>query len=189
MRTIKIKDLPYDFVVFNTIGDGSCLIHSILYCFNKTYRKENILGRKKIAYELRKSLADVLEEKREDGKTYYEILSRGEIKELSNFHPKLKLNLMQHHLKSHNWIDIFFVELISDQLEIDILFYDENKKEFYQTGDLEIYHKNRNTILINYQDDYHFEAMGINLDKIRTFFDPNCHIIKEIKEKFYLKGN
>lgn len=189
MRTIKIKDLPYDFVIFDTIGDGSCLIHSVLYCFNKSYRNEDTRGRKKIAYELRKNLSDVLGEKRKDGKTYYEILSRGEIKELSNFHSKLKLNSMKAHLNSHSWLDIFFVELISEQLEIDILFYDESKQQFYQTGDLEIYHKNRNTVLINYQDEYHFEAMGIKLDKIRTFFDPSCHIIKNIKEKFYLKGN
>lgn len=188
MKTFKINNLPYEFIKFDTIGDGSCLIHSVLYCFNKTYRKENTRGRLKIAYELRKNLSDVLEEKREDGKTYYEILSRGEIKELSNFQPRLKLEFMKQYLKSHRWMDIFFLELLSDQLNLDILFYDESKQEFYQTGDLEIYHKNRNTILINYQNEYHFEAMGVKLGENYTVFSPDCDIIKDIKKEYYVKG-
>ena len=188
MKTFRIKNLPYEFVKFDTIGDGSCLIHSILYCFNKTYRQENTAGKMKIAYELRKNLADVLEEKREDSKTYYEILSRGEIKELSNFHPRLKKDFMKKYLKSHHWMDIFFLELISEQLNIDILFYDENRKEFYQTGDLEMYHKNRNTVLINYQNEAHFEAMGVKLSELYTLFSPECDIIKNIKKEYYLKG-
>ena len=94
---------------------------------------------------------------------------------------------MSAYLKSRKWLDIFYLELISDHLEIDIIIYDEYAKKFYKTGDLEIYHKGRNTVIINYQSETHFEAMGIKLDKIRTFFKSDCPIIKEIKEELSQK--
>ena len=185
MREIKIKGLPYKFYTFDTIGDGSCFLHGVMYCFNLSYRKASPGERIKMVSQLRKNLSNVLEEKRKDGKTYYEILSRGEIKELSKIHPKLKLNHMQNYLNSRHWIDIFYLELISDQLNIDILIYDEYRKNFYRTGDDEIYIKGRETILLNYQDGMHFEAVGVKLDKIRTFFSSDSSIIKKIKKIYY----
>ena len=38
-RKFKIENLPYHFVTIDTIGDGSCLLHSVLYSFNNKYRK------------------------------------------------------------------------------------------------------------------------------------------------------
>ena len=184
-REIKIKDLSYNFVVFDTIGDGSCFLHSVLTCFNKQYRKSDIKERQKIVDQLRRDLADVLYEKNKEDKTYYEILSRGQITELSKFMKRMRQDVMSHYLKTRRWLDIFYLEMISDHLNIDIIIYDEINKNFYNTGDLEIYHKGRNTVFINYQSELHFEAMGIKLDKIRTFFDSKCPIIKEIKDKYY----
>lgn len=188
MRELKIENLPHTFVIFDTIGDGSCFLHSILMCFNKKYRKSNIKERQGIVDQLRRDLADVLYEKNEEDKTYYEILSRGEITELSKFIARMKQDVMSHYLKTRRWLDIFYLEMISNHLDIDIIIYDEFDKKFYNTGDLEIYHKGRNTIFINYQREAHFEAMGIKLDKIRTFFDSECSIVKEIKQKFYKKS-
>lgn len=187
MRELKIENLPYTFVIFDTIGDGSCFLHSVLMCFNKKYRKSKINERQQIVDKLRRDLADVLYEKNKNGKTYYEILSRGEITELGKFMDRMKQDVMSHYLKSRRWLDIFYLEMISDHLDIDIIIYDEFDKKFYNTGDLEIYHRGRNTIFINYQREAHFEAMGVKLDKIRTFFDSECYIVKEIKEKFYKK--
>lgn len=187
MREIKIKDLPYTFVVFDTIGDGSCFLHAVLMCFNKKYRRSKIKERQQIVDKLRMDLADVLYEKNEENKTYYEILSRGEITELSKFMKRLDIDIMSRYLKSRNWLDIFYLEMISDHLDIDIIIYDEQDKNFYNTGDLELYHKGRNTVIINYQREAHFEAMGIRLDKIRTFFDSECSVIKEIKQKINKK--
>ena len=106
---------------------------------------------------------------------------------MSKVFRRLEIKNMSNYLKSRMWLDIFYLEMISDHLDIDIMIYDEYDKKFYNTGDLEIYHKNRNTVIINYQREAHFEAMGIKLDKIRTFFDSDCSIIREIKEKFYKK--
>ena len=188
MRELKIENLPHTFVIFDTIGDGSCFLHSILMCFNKQYRKSSISERQKIVDKLRTDLGDVLYEKNKDGKSYYEILSRGEITELSKFMDRMKQDVMSRYLKSRRWLDIFYLEMISNHLDIDIIIYDEFDKNFYNTGDIEAYHKGRNTIFINYQREAHFEAMGIKLDKIRTFFNSECSIVKEIKEKFYKKS-
>ena len=68
----------------------------------------------------------------------------------------------------------------------DILIYDQYRGTFYQTGDNQAYIKGRNTIFINYQNEMHFEAMGVKLDRVVTFFDTNCSIIKEVKDKYYL---
>lgn len=187
MRELKIKNLPYTFVIFDTIGDGSCFLHSILMCFNKKYRKSKISERQRIIDQLRSDLGDVLYEKNREGKTYYEILSRGEISEISKFMERMKQDVMSNYLKSRKWLDIFYLEMISNHLDIDIIIYDQYEEKFYNTGDLEAYHKDRNTVIINYQKEAHFEAMGIKLDKIRTFFDKDCPIVKEIKEKFYKK--
>ena len=185
MKSLKIENLPYDFVILSTIGDGSCFLHSVLLSFNEEYRRENNSKRRKIVYKLRKDLSNVLEEK-EDEKSYYENLSRGEIKELSSTLPGLELKNMKKYLNSHNWLDMYYLELISNQLDIDILIYNQQSKKFYITGDEEIYHKGRNTILINYIQDCHFETIGVKINgEVKTFFTPDCEIIQDIKNKYY----
>ena len=184
MKKLKIKNLPYDFVILSTIGDGSCFLHSVLLAFNKKYIESDNKERKKIVYKLRKDLSKVLEEKEND-KSYYENLSRGEIEELSLALPDLKIDKMKKYLNSHNWINIFYLELISNQLNIDILIYNQRSKKFYTTGDEEIYHRGRNTIILNYIENFHFETIGINLGETKTLFTFDCKIIQDIKKKYY----
>lgn len=186
MKKIKIKELPYDFVVLNTIGEGSCLLHSILQGFNKTYLHSSNTERRKIVKNLRFYLSKVLDEK-EKKSTYYNNLSRGEIGEISKFVPSLKKENMEKYLNSYNWLDQRFLELISNQLNIDILIYDQYKNNFYITGDNEIYLKGRNTVLINYLSETHFETMGVINNKINTFFSPDSPVILDIKNNFYKK--
>ena len=63
MNHFTIKGLEDKFVSFNTIGDGSCLLHSILFCFNKKYRNLNPREKQIMTKELRNNLSDVLSEK------------------------------------------------------------------------------------------------------------------------------
>ena len=67
-RKINIPGFKETFYVYHTIGDGSCLIHSILHSFNKTYRNSDNTKRREMADNLRSLLAGVLTEK-EDEKT------------------------------------------------------------------------------------------------------------------------
>lgn len=189
MKDLRIKKLPYDFVIMSTIGDGSCFLHSVLLAFNSEYRKENNAKRKKIVYKLRKDLSNVLIEK-EDDKSYYQNLSRGEIENISKALPDLQINNMKKYLNSHRWLNIYYLELISNQLNIDILIYNQRSKKFYITGDEEIYHKGRNTIIINYIEDCHFETIGVKMKSgIKTFFTPDCEIIENIKKEYYRRSS
>ena len=56
-RKFRIENLPYQFVTIDTIGDGSCLLHSVLYSFNNKYRKSGFHERIKMSDEMRKNLS------------------------------------------------------------------------------------------------------------------------------------
>ena len=180
-KSFYIKGIPYKFVKFDTIGDGSCLLHSILFSFNKTYRSLSYSDRIKMVDSLREYLSNVLEEK-ENKKTYYENLSRGEMMEFGKYVREANIEYMKKYLKTRKWLSVVYLELISNQLNIDIIILDQKNRKIYNTGDKEIYFKNRNTVIINYIEDTHFESVGIELGNIKTFFDPNCEIIKNMKK-------
>ena len=54
----RIKNLDYDFVKIGAIGDGSCMFHSILQCFNKTYINSSGDEKRKIVRQFRKDLSN-----------------------------------------------------------------------------------------------------------------------------------
>lgn len=180
-RKFKIDKLPYHFVTIDTIGDGSCLLHSILYSFNDKYRNSGFRERTKIVDNLRKDLADVLEE-RENEKTYYQNLSRGEIEELSKVLNEMNKDYMKRHLCSRKWLNIFYLELISNQLNIDIIIINEKNRKIYKTGDNELLLKGRNTVIINYIEDAHFETIGmVTPEGTKTFFSPDSKVIQDLR--------
>ena len=181
-RKFKIEKLPYDFVAIDTIGDGSCLLHSILYSFNKKYRSLGFQERIKFCDSLRKNLSELLEEKEND-KTYYQNLSRGEITEISKFLNEMNLGYMKNYLCSRKWLNIFYLELISNQLNIDIIIVNQKNRKIYKTGDKELLLKNRNTVLINYIEETHFESIGmVTPEGIKTFFSPDSQVIKDLRK-------
>ena len=184
MEDFKIESFNEFFVSFETMGDGTCLLHSILYCFNKTYRGLGSHGKQIMARDLRNNLANVLEERIKDSKkTYYQNLSRGEILEISKAIPEMKLEFMQGILRSHYFINFSFLELISQQLDIDIYIINSNDGTVYMTGDDEIYYKKRRSIILKYIDQAHFESVGlkVNNKKIETLFRHDCYIIKKLR--------
>jgi hypothetical protein len=181
-RKFKIEKLPYQFVSIDTIGDGSCLLHSVLYSFNKKYRESGFRERTKIVENLRENFSEVLEEKEND-KTYYQNLSRGEIEDLSKILKDLDLNYMKSYLCSKKWLNIFYLELISNQLDIDIIIINEKNRKIYKTGDNELLIKKRNTVLVNYIEETHFESIGmVTPEGIKTFFSPDSKVICDLRE-------
>jgi len=181
-RKFKIEKLPCHFVTVDTIGDGSCLLHSVLYSFNRKYRNSNFNDRIKMVDEIRKELSKVLEEKEND-KTYYQNLSRGEIEEISKFLNEMSIEYMKKYLCSRKWLNIFYLELISNQFNIDIIIINEKNRKIYQTGDKELLLKERNTVLINYIEDTHFESIGmVTPGGIKTFFSPDSQVIRDLRK-------
>ena len=168
-------------VKLQTIGDGSCFFHAILQAFNKTYIGSSFSEKKKMTQQLRRDLADVLSY----DKMYFE-LSRGTLEEFSKAYPPASIEAMEADLRGNVWGDQRFLELISTVLEIDIyIFYNEIGK-LYNTGDPELYYKNRDSVVIMNNNNFHFETIGLKTENgIQTFFDKDDPIIKNLYSKVY----
>lgn len=178
---MKIKNIPYNFVVIPTIGDGSCLLHAILGCCNKKYKESNDNEKRHIVRQLRHDLAELLEVKVNDT-TFYQTLSRGQIEEISEHIEDVKIDHMKSYLKSNKWLNYTFIEYFSTVFDVNIIFISNNK--IYRLGDEELLIKKRDTIFIHYIDQCHFESLGINTPLgIKTLFHFDNNIMKYFIQK------
>ena len=184
--SFTIKNLDIDFVRIPTIGDGSCMFHSILQGFNKTYISSSVREKQEICRAFRKDLANILSEKI-DGKICYNQLSRGSLKEISKFVPEASLQSMKNSLDSSEWGDYRFVEMLSNILNLNIFIIDYSKKDFYYTGDNELFIKEgRDNIIIMNSSNIHFDTVGVKTDEgVRTLFSYDEHIVKKLLSKLY----
>jgi len=169
--------MTYDLVRVPTIGDGSCMFHSILQAFNRTYIHSSMEEKLRITRQFRNDLADILD-KKIDGEICYDKLSRGSLKNIAPHVPEVSLKEMKRSLKSNEWGDYRFLELISNILELDIYVIKEDN--IYKLGDKELYYKRRDSIIIFNDDNVHFETIGLKTENgIITLFDKNDSIIKQ----------
>jgi len=179
----KINGLDEDFVTIPTIADGSCMFHSILQSFNKTYINSSIKDKQKISRQFRNDLSDILDEKI-DGQTCYKQLSRGQLEDFSKIVPETSLKNMKMSLKSNEWGDVRFLELISNILDLDIYVIWKQSSDLYVLGDNELYYKNRDSIIILNSENNHFDTVGMKYkNNIRTLFDKNEPVIEHLRSK------
>lgn len=173
--------MSYELVSVPTIGDGSCMFHSILQAFNRTYIQSSIAEKRKMTRQFRNDLADVLD-KKINGELCYDKLSRGSLKSISSHVPEVSLKEMKRSLKSNEWGDYRFLELISNILELDIYVIKEDN--IYKLGDKDLYYKHRDSIIIFNDDNVHFETVGAKTENgIKTLFDKNDSIIKQFYDE------
>jgi len=186
----RIKDLDYDFVKINAIGDGSCMFHSIIQCFNRTYIQSSVGKKMDMIKKLREDLANILNEKIPPSmNTTYDELSRGELKNMSIENPSLSLTNMKNSLNSAEWGDTRFLELVSNILNINIFIIHNIEKynTLYQLGDSDIYIKeNRDSIIIYNDSNVHFDSVGlVSKEGVRTLFSYRDEVIKKLRAKMY----
>jgi len=175
-----MKKFPYQLYSIATLGDGSCFLHSILYCISDHYRKLDKVEKIKFVRELRNDLADSLPE-------YYSKLSRGKLKEISKVISETKLEKMQSFLRSREWFNQLYIEYVSDILDIDIYIVDYQKRELYNAGDDELFYKGRGSVIIGYYREAHFESLSLkkNNGENVTFFSPKSKMILELNSLLY----
>lgn len=185
---MRVKGLNYDFVRIKAIGDGSCMFHSILQAFNKSYINSSTSEKIEITRQFRNDLSDILD-KEIDGKICYNQLSRGNLEEFSKTVPETSLKNMKKSLKSREWGDFRFLELISNILDLDIYIIYDDTMDIYNTGDPELFYKNRDSIIILNNSNVHFDTVGIKTKNgTRTLFNSTEPVIKELRSKMY-KGD
>tara|TARA_Y100000310_G_C20534554_1_gene740205 strand:- start:40 stop:594 length:555 start_codon:yes stop_codon:yes gene_type:complete len=181
--SFKIESLDYDFVRIGAIGDGSCMFHSILQGFNKSYINSSVQDKIKTTRQFRNDLSEILDEEI-NGKICYNQLSRGKLEEFSKMVPETSIENMKRSLSSNQWGDIRFLELISNVLNIDIFVIWSKTKEIYNLGDKDLYYKNRDSIVILNSGNIHFDTIGLKTENgNRTLFGKNEPIIKQLRSK------
>lgn len=175
---MKIKNIPHDLITIPTIGDGNCFLHAILTSSNEHYNAVNTSEKRKLVRLLRNDLASLLDVK-VDGSTFYQKLSRGQSEDIAKHVTAMRKDYMQDYLRSNKWLDAIFLEFFSIIFNINIVIISAKEKDIYRTGDKELLFKKRNTILINYIDQVHFESLGISTpDGLKTIFHPDSEIVK-----------
>ena len=183
--SFRINGFDEEFVRIPAIGDGSCMFHSILQSFNKTYIESSHNEKRLICRTFRDDLSNILDENI-DGSMCYSQLSRGELGEISKSVPEASLQNMKKSLKSNSWGDFRFLELVSNILELNIFIISNDTKNLYITGDPELFLKDRDSIIILNSSNVHFDTVGVKTQNgIRTLFYNNEPLIQKLTSKLY----
>lgn len=170
------------------IGDGSCYFHSIIDAYFLPVRTGFLDGKlfnrfdfvKKFRFDLSNMLS--LPRPGYDGKTYYETLSRGKLKDRSKSGLPVSLSDMVEGLRSNNPVGYIYHELISDILSLDIYILNYEKKDIYMI-DSDFYYKDRKSIVILYIPG-HFEVVGVmRSNELKTYFEPQDDFIRKIRSR------
>lgn len=166
-----------------TLGDGSCFLHAVLRCIWSDYKDLSTSEKLRVVCEVRQELSDLIDKKGTDGTSYYDRLSRGELKDLSKSFSETQLEEMKRFLKSSEYFTHLYLEFISEVFEIDIYIIDYKSMNLYNHGDNELFYKDRNSIAVGYDEKRsHFEALEVEIrpGKFETFFEPDSNIIREL---------
>lgn len=166
------------------IADGSCFFHCIADSFYEPYQL-GTKNKKEFIRNLRNELSILLKSKNKDGVIWYDTLSRGKLLDFSKGDPSFTLKNMQNLLDSNNFVDNRFNEFISNVFNKDIYIINNNNKDVYITGnDDDILYKNRDSIVLIWYNENHFDLVGVIEDmKLRTLFDPDHEFIQIIKDR------
>lgn len=184
-------------VRFSTQGDGSCLFHGIVNAFYRPYHTEMLNGkhvsRSRMITALRRELSEELNQKMTDNPsspTHYEFLNRGYTAEFAKNAGtgEYTLSHMQNELNSHSYIGYGYLEFLGNVLNKDIYVLEAIRRDIYRQvdEDLElIIHGNRNSIILYYMDNGHYELVGLrrNDGTFDTYFSPEHSLIRFLNQR------
>jgi len=138
------------FYIHETPGDGSCLIHAVIFLLSPTYREFSIEKKREYVLQIREEMASILPE-------YW---SKINITEASKAFPEeYSLEGIQRCLRSKQFLNEFAVWMLEEIFNIRIILYSEYNSCVYERGLLETPRKA--TIIINYTGS-HFESIVCN---------------------------
>ena len=191
----NIEYYDENIVMFDTIPDGSSILHALLMSISKEY-KMNKINRKDMVKNLRDNLSTKLSTSGtpytfSNGKqsTYYEELSGGRYKKLSKNIKKLSLENMMAELKSNAYIDDIYIEYISNVLNHDIYIFDYNIMDIKIIGiKYEYLYKGRKSVCIIKKDRY-YKLLGLadNTGTIRTNYESEDEFVKMLNDRINIR--
>jgi hypothetical protein len=190
----------FNLVAIETLGHGSCFFHAIANAYFIPYRTQILNGRpinrrkfiEEFRIDLAKRLSQPVDESNPDSPIYYDVLSRGNLRqfddEVSAKTKKYTLKGMQEHLVKNRYVDNVYLEFVSEVLNKDIYLLDYDTKNVYIFGDdSDILYKGRDSIvlLIKHQIQ-HYELVGLQNrnQSITTLFAPDHSFITAIKNQY-----
>jgi SAM-dependent methyltransferase len=185
-------------VRIGSLGDGSCLIHSILNGFLKIYQtNSNVKFRKNFAKNLRKDIANTLRKPdlKNPGKIYYETVANGSFPELyaqqlsgvdfkDVFGQKVDFSIagLEKLFNSNANLGDEIYSFIADLLNIDLYVMRITNKDLYPHANTHKSGVPRRSIVVC-GNGYHFETVALIKNKLyQTFFESDDPFIKKIRE-------
>mgnify|MGYP000885030442 CR=1 FL=1 len=158
-----------------TIGDGSCLFHSIFFSLYEQYQVAEFEERQRMVIEFRKTISDNLTE------DIYSKLLGGALCKTDL--PEFSLDNMKNELNSKNSIGYGYIEYISNVIEKDIYILEASKETLYVSDESKYSCLGyRPSIILLYYEG-HYETVGII--KQGELFTHYCHsysLIEKLKE-------
>lgn len=197
----------------DTIGDGSCFFHAVVSAFYPLYYFTNSLQtRSKLVQQFRRELASVLGSPAPDHVVeycrlhsardaasidvtnnnnrgtlrYYDVLSRGTLKQLAESVPEFGLEQMQRILMSNEAVDLSYLEFISLFLNKNIFFLSKGHQDVYSTGDRELLESRDRQCIVIMADGSHYELVGVHnksLGVVQTIFAYTDELITCIRDR------
>lgn len=189
-------------VRISTIGDGSCLIHSILKAFYKPYQEnDDEMYRTQLAKELRRDLAFLLnyENPEYPNHTYWESSGRGAfprimMQQLANesLVQELKVDFslsgLQRLFNSYSYLGDEVYQYISDVLDVDIYILRATSEDIFPHINTRNPKISRNGIVI-VGNSYHYEVVAVETNgEFQTTFPPNDPFILALINVFIGDG-
>lgn len=117
---------------------------------------------------------------------YYDILSRGSLKQLSEVVPECSLEQMQRVLASSQAVDLSYLEFISLFLNKNIFLLSKAHQDVYSTGDRELLERPERQCIVLMADGSHYELVGIHnkaAGLVQTVFHYSDELIVAIRQR------
>lgn len=148
----------WNLVRIATPGDGHCLFHAIVNAFFPRYCNSKPEEKVKIVIAFRKELSEQLA-------IHYDRINKGITADFGKDVPEFSLSHMQKELNSNNSIGYGYIEFIGNTIEKDIYVLDGQNQDIYglykSDHSLSPTNGNRDSIVLCYINENHFELVGI----------------------------
>jgi SAM-dependent methyltransferase len=163
----------YPLYTVGVLGDGSCLLHSAVYCVNVEYKTANVGDRTSTIACLRQNLVTLFD------LDEYAKLGGGNIAALGgdmlriNGDPTYSYSSLRDVLQTYsNPLGQEFIEFISNKIDINIhiVWWRGNRLQLYRQAANTLFNPARHNIVIYWQGGSHFQPIGLERDDGRLSF-------------------